>query len=414
MKLILFTYLVILLCFNTQSQVDHRIANEFFKKGNYLYAIDEFHKLLKLDRENAEYNYKLGVCYLKTNIDKTKAAKYLSRSYKKKKHPKETTYYLGIAYAINYEFDKAIEVLTKYIENQGNFVKEAQKRKSDCVHAKTLMQSPIEISFTNLGSNINSDAADYYPFISGDEHTLSYTSRRKLKGKIEYDGYYPSDVYICNYDGSVFSPGRPLKLNSPYNDQSTGMSLDGTEMFYYSDRVVSGELFIVKKEGDTFKSKSKVPKIDLDPFLESAVCVSPDGNTIIFSSNTNKAYEASNSNSKTQTSMGQLDLWMLRKLNFGDHLWAVPQNLGSVINTSGNEDFPSFSPDGNTIYFSSDGRKGMGGYDLYSTKWNPENNTFETPVNLGYPLNTPDDVQPKTNKWYQFFILYRSRVFVYS
>ena len=73
-----------------------------------------------------------------------------------------------------------------------------------------------------------------------------------------------------------------------------------------------------------------------------------------------------------------------------DGMWAMPQNL-STINTKKNEDFPTLSPDGKTLYFCSNGRTGMGGYDLYKSKWDNENKEWADPENLGYPLNTSYD-----------------------
>lgn len=391
-----YTLLLIVLMFTNGisfAQVDHRDANELYKKGNYLMAIDEYKKLLKLERDDPTYNFRLGVCYLKTNLDRKRASQYFARAKATGKYDKELPYYYGVALAINYELDEAIASLDEYLSSPGKHEEEAKKRKKDCLMAKELMKNPAEVTFENMGDKINSSEPDYYPFISGDERILSYTSRRKYKGKIEYDGYYPSDVYLATYNGITFSEGKVMKsFNSNYNDQSTGMSLDGETMFFYSDNNPKGELFTVTKDGgNSFKKKTKITRIDADDFLESAMCISPDGQTIIFSSNNTKGYESKEDGVAPMEVSGGFDLWIMRKLPFGDNAWAVPQNIGSGVNSAGNEDFPSFAPNGTTIYFASDGLTGMGGWDLFSIEWDPENNTFTEPKNLGYPLNTPDD-----------------------
>lgn len=70
-----------------------------------------------------------------------------------------------------------------------------------------------------------------------------------------------------------------------------------------------------------------------------------------------------------------------------DGYWGPAQNLGPEINTPGEDNSPFIHPDGNTLYFASDGHPGMGGLDLFYSRWNPDN-TWDIPVNLGYPLNT--------------------------
>ena len=343
-------------------------------------ALDEYKTLLKLERNSAEYNMKAGICYLRTNIDKKKALFYLKRAHEQEKYDKEVPYFLGLAYTMHYQFDKAKEAFLEYKDNSTRDYKDlVEKRIKDCEVAKELMKDKKNITYENMGSQINSKFPDYYPFISGDETTLAFTSRRKEKGaRLEFDGYYPSDVYITTFDGDEFSRAQNAgrRINKRYNDQSTGITPDGEIMILYSDYDPAGELFFVKKKGAVFYDKDKIEVIDEEKALESAACITPDRNTIIYSSNKDDG-------------KGKLDLWMVRKLPNGE--WGLPQNLGDKINTQGDEDFPSVAPDGKTLYFSSNGLPGMGGFDLYKSTWDPQTNTWQEPVNLGHPLNTPDD-----------------------
>ncbi|MCB0403060.1 MAG: carboxypeptidase regulatory-like domain-containing protein, partial [Flavobacteriales bacterium] len=110
--------------------------------------------------------------------------------------------------------------------------------------------------------------------------------------------------------------------------------------------------------------------------FESAATISADGNTLFFAS-------------RRDGGLGGKDLYMTRKLPNGE--WALPQNLGETINTPYDEDFPNLFYDGTTLYFSSKGHNSIGGYDYFKSNWDPENNTWSKPENLGYPLNTPLD-----------------------
>ncbi len=80
---------------------------------------------------------------------------------------------------------------------------------------------------------------------------------------------------------------------------------------------------------------------------------------------------------------------MAFKLPTGE--WSKAVNLGDTINTEFDEDFPQIAPDGKTLYFASTGHVGMGGFDLFKCTWDNKTNTFSKPLNIGYPINTPDD-----------------------
>jgi hypothetical protein len=71
--------------------------------------------------------------------------------------------------------------------------------------------------------------------------------------------------------------------------------------------------------------------------------------------------------------------------------WSKPQILPASINTEFDEDYPFLHPNGRTLYFSSKGHNSMGGYDVFKTTLNPETNTWSIPVNLEFPINSPDD-----------------------
>lgn len=74
-----------------------------------------------------------------------------------------------------------------------------------------------------------------------------------------------------------------------------------------------------------------------------------------------------------------------------DTLWTAPKLLGAELTTLGSEIFPMLSPDGKTLYFSSDGLYGMGGFDLYYSTWDDETQSWQEPQNMGIPFNSPGD-----------------------
>ena len=72
-------------------------------------------------------------------------------------------------------------------------------------------------------------------------------------------------------------------------------------------------------------------------------------------------------------------------------MWGKVTNLGDRVNTPYDEDGVFIDYDGKTLFFSTRGRKGMGGYDIFKSEYDSENDTWNEPINLGYPINTPDD-----------------------
>ena len=83
------------------------------------------------------------------------------------------------------------------------------------------------------------------------------------------------------------------------------------------------------------------------------------------------------------------DLFLMRKLP--NNTWTDPINLGDLINTSGDEDFPYVTADGKILYFCSTKHGSMGGYDVYKSTWNERKDKWNAPVNMGAPINSPFD-----------------------
>lgn len=371
----------ILFATQTYAQLDDREAEEHFKHKNYLMAIPVYKNLLKVERDHVGYNYKLGLCYLRTNIDKPQAIIYLERAHKTGKYPSDLPYYLGYAYSLDLRYDDALAILNDYVKKASGKEKGlTEKLILDCKTAKELMQNPINVTFDNLGEAFNTEFPDYYPFVSADETFIAFNSRRKsAKGKLEEDGYYNCDIYVSSFDGEKYAPAKPAAgLNSTLDDQVVGISTEGDHIFVFSQaQEIYGALYTVKRNGSILGKKEKfVTAVNDEKSIETSGYMTQDGNTVFFASNRSGGF-------------GGYDIWMVRKLPNG--AWAMPQNCGPTINTSGDEDFPSISFDGQTIYFSSNGHKGMGGFDLYQVTWNTEENTYYDFKNIGYPLNTPFD-----------------------
>ena len=353
-------------------------AEEHYKFGNYLDAYKLYSRFVLKRPTNAEYHYKAGLCLLFTNDDHSKAITYLEKALKLKADP-DVEFYLAKAYHSNLKLEKALNAFENYKSDaKGTKLILVDKEIEYVKHSQELVANPIDLTFENLGSKINSEYPDYYPFVTPNESFMVFTSRRKNKIK-EFDGYYPSAIYMSPVVNGEFVTSKKgsQSINSIYDNQAVGLSYNGDKLYIYFDDIKNtGDIYVSSGKNFKFKKKMKMGKAVNSKGFESSATISADGNTLFFASKRDKG-------------LGGKDIYMTRKLPTGK--WAEPQNLGKNINTKYDEDFPNLFYDGTTLYFSSQGHNSMGGYDYFKSTWNPNTNEWSKAENLGYPLNSPRD-----------------------
>jgi tetratricopeptide (TPR) repeat protein len=365
----------------TSKTIDPADAKEHFSHNNFLFAIPAYKQLLKQEPDNVEYNFRLGICYLYTNINKSLAIPYLETASKSPKADKQTLYHLGLAYQYASRFDDAIKTFNTYKAGlKGAELEKIEHQIETCENGKEYVKHPVNVTFQNLGKEINSEYPDYYPFVPENESFIVFTSRRKdnIGGQVEVDGYYSSDIYMSTPVNDVWTKPKNMggTVNTRYDEQAVGLTPDGQMMLMYIDHIDSlGNIYSSMNKAGTFQRMRKLNN-NVNSDFETAGSITPDGNIIFFAS-------------KRDDGLGETDIYMARKLPNGQ--WAKAQNLGNVINTKYKEDFPTIAPDGKTLYFSSQGHAGMGDFDLFQSTWNEEENTWSEPKNLGYPINSAGD-----------------------
>ncbi len=361
---------------------DKNIAKQYFENQNYKLALDEYLLLLKADSNNTIYQYNTAICILNCNIDKQKAISLLEKVVKQSKFEQNAFYFLGRAYQLNNKFDEAIVAYEKYeasVKKDLNYIP-AKRQMEMCDNAKELMAKSLNIKIENLGSEINSNSPDYNPYISEDERFMIFSSKRagNLGNLIDNEGYNTSDIFSTENNGNWSKPKRlPPVINSPISEDCCGLTADGITMsIRYDNNKMLGDIMFSELKGKSFLRPMNASEVINTNFEESAACLSPDKQTMYFSSN-------------REGGIGGKDLYYSKRLPSGD--WSQAVNMGSSINTEYDEDFPYVAPDGETIYFCSTGHNSMGGFDIFSTKLDKETITFSDAINIGYPINTPED-----------------------
>ncbi|MBL4656991.1 MAG: PD40 domain-containing protein [Flavobacteriales bacterium] len=358
--------------------LDPREAKVHFNKGNYKAALGVYKKLLSKDKSNVEYSHKIGLCYLRTNIDRSLAVPYMRKCMIGEKTDPEAYFDLGLALQYALKWKDAIEAFQQYKMSDASKRADQVDRKIEmCNNGKWLLRNRQAIVFEPLGANINSKYADYYPFVAKDESFIVFTSRRG--GALEFDGLYQSDIYLAEYgeEGFVKASRGNANINSEFDDQTVGLSNSADKLFVYVDNIKEvGDIHVAGKDGKRISKMVKLGSNVNSAALETSCSISADGNTLFFTS-------------ARDGGEGGLDLYMSRRLP--DETWGLPQNLGSQINTKYNEDFPTLSADGQKLYFCSEGHNSMGGFDIFTSEWEAESNSWSKPKNLGYPINDPMD-----------------------
>ena len=351
--------------------------------------------------DNSNVNYKTGYCLLNTYFQKSDALVYLSKAkrniknkyspvdYTIKNAPLETYYHLAQAFQYNYQIDSAIKYF-RYFQNEGpkkhylqsNIIKNLKQ----CNIASSLITHKKDYEMVNLGAQINSSFPDYNPCLSLDENTLFFTSKRTRSEDITYqnanifnpqDGQHYEDIYVSyrNINTNEWSTPKILDFCSANESQSTiGISGDGEKLFVYQNKLESDEeIYYTTRNQDYYRLKP------LNLFNSSSM-----ENHVTISSNEKTLYFVSD----RAGGLGGTDIWSCIKLPNGE--WSKPLNVGPPVNSPYNEQSPFIHPDGKTLYFSSDGEKSMGGYDIFFSK-KLEENSWSNPINMGFPLNTVDN-----------------------
>lgn len=384
--------LLILICNITIAQKlnidptgDARWARAFFLAGDYINAMKEYELVLKKDTSDPDYYYNLGICYLNTTIDKQKAVYYLEIAETKLKANPDLYYELARAYQYVYRFDDAIRTYKLYQEIMGNSDPNyitAEMQIEMCLRAQELMKTPLNVSFENMGAKVNSPYPDYNPYITKNENALYYTSKRagNIGNLPDFDGYYTPDLFCMESKyGAWDKPKRmPTMINSPLVEEMAGLSADGSYIYLFVDNFdVKFQVLYAVKSGKSFKKMESLgPNLQIKNQGVTAVTLYPNKKRMIFAAERNDC-------------IGGSDLFYSSLLPDGD--WGPAENLGDVINTEWDEDYPFLSVDGKTLYFSSIGHGSMGGYDIYKSVWDENIQQWSKPVNIGYPVNTPDD-----------------------
>lgn len=372
-------------------------AENYLRHDNFMQALDIYMKLYEADKSNYNLCYKLGECYLRTKrkdiavfyLEKASSfvtSVYDNESLQERRAPLLTLMLLGEAYHQTGKYDEAIITYKKFKQllknakiKETEVVRETNRQIDMCYTAKKLIIRPVNVVIKNMGKGVNSPYPDYAPVFTGDQCTMLFTTGRPTNvGGQTYDGgKYFEDVYISYKNDSVWSEAINIgvPINTVDNDGAVCISSDGQEILIYKDDKGDGNIYSTKLQGNKWSLPKKLNSHINSKSWEPSAFIAANGRTLYFTSDRPGGY-------------GGTDIYKSEKTFDGE--WGKALNLGPSINSIYDEDAPFLHPDGVTLYFSSNGHETMGGFDIFESSL-LESGKWSDPINIGYPINSPDD-----------------------
>jgi tetratricopeptide (TPR) repeat protein len=356
-------------------------ADYYLIEKDFGKAMNSYLNILKSEPDNADIKYRLGICYLYSEDEKDKAIPYLeeavkkvsvnynARSFKETNAPIEALFLLGSAYRVNNELDKALEAYTRYktyLNPKDDYTLDVTNQYiRNCNLARDMQQNPVSIVMTNLGKPVNNEMPNFNAVISGDRKTLIYTQQGK-------QGY---EIYSATFTDTAWTAPRNITgvLGTGKYMKTSDLSYDGLTLLLVLDDRVNEDIYVSHFSKGRWSKVEALGKEINSKSNETHASLSSDGKTLYFTSD-RKGGE------------GDMDIYKSELDQKG--AWGKPVNLGAVINTPFNEETPFITDDGQTLYFSSEGHDGIGGFDIFRYDFS---NPRAGVVNIGYPINTTDN-----------------------
>lgn len=258
-------------------------------------------------------------------------------------------------------------------------IKRAAENIALCDFRTKMMKNPVPFNPLNIGPNVNSPGYEYINALSLDESQLYFT--RKGTDPKSDESFYRSVSARSSAGQLNWSPAIEIgaPINTPGNEGALCVSPDGMTIIITCcsrrDSYGTCDLYYSHRIGNNWSEPVNLGNLVNTSAWESQPSMAADGRTLFFVST-------------RRGGRGGSDIW--KSTLQEDGYWGVPVNLGDSINTTSDEMAPFIHPDGKTLYFSSRGHRGMGGADLFVSRMDA-NGRWLKPENLGYPVNTKLD-----------------------
>ncbi len=371
-----------------------KFADQLFNMGSYYNAIDYYAKVHESTPDNPHVAWQLAESYFLSR-DYVKAEEW----YKKTMDQAAAKYPLvGFKYAqaqkMNGKYAEAKKSFTNFIKtykqsDAQNYKKIVRVEKEGCDYALEAQKSPANIKMIHMDENINAAYTEFAPMPMGDDKffyaTLYSDSVIELDGKKNVKHF--SRIFQLDRNGGEYTNKQKLPPAINDNNYHTGngtFSFNGSKYYFTKCQQtetgkVNCEIYVTNyKKGDWGTPEKLEFNINMEGYTSTHPTIGPykrGGQVLYFVSD-------------RPGGVGGMDIWY-SVISRNGKKYGEPQNAGRKINSLRDDITPYFDNKSKTFYFSSNGRVGMGGYDIFRTEGMMKK--WTKPENMGPPLNTRVD-----------------------
>ena len=358
-----------------------RQGDKYYTDGLYDAALQQYMKLYSIRNDYSPLNYKIAVSHL-YGVNPKNALSYFDHI----NAGVASDYYFlkGIALINHQRYGDAKMAFRQYAESLPAKQEEKMTGKIDrfiaiCDFSEKAMQDSLPVFIINAGPQVNSYYDDYSAVeLLSPVPALYFTSRRPKDShtNIESHSVFSERILSSEFVDGVAGEAMDVRLKSGKHLSVAGVDNSTGSLLYFKGKKRFGDVYRTQfreKNGKTVNNKRLKNKISKKTSAEGSISFAGNGDAYFISDRLG--------------GMGGKDVWYAKKK--GKNGFYRPQNL-LELNTPLNEECVFVTPDGNTLYFSSNGLPGFGGYDIYQSV-RTSSGTWGEPVNMGYPINGPDD-----------------------
>lgn len=387
-----------------------KIGDKFYAESYYYTAAEYYKDVIRQDSSNRYGTFWLAMSLLKAR-DYENAEVFFRKFYEikpgektnKKKWDEEDAklfneggYWFGSVLHRNGKYDEAIEQLNKfnsrYVPKDENdrMKKLASLEIAGCEFAKTAHKAKVKIY--NAGPGINKAYTEGAPFGVGETELFYHSLQGEHNSLIFVDGPKSKTYYREMYstsNGSTWGAGTPIankEINEDGYSVGNGTFNAAGNRFYFTKCVEMDDdrslcnLFTADYNGGTFTNVTRLP----EPINEKEKFTSTQPTVETASDGMEIVYFVSD----RPGGPGGMDIWYFTRTQNGE--FKGPKVVQGNINTSGDELTPFFDDSTNTLYFSSNGHPGLGGWDVFKSEENADLSWGEV-THVGYPVSTGAD-----------------------
>jgi outer membrane protein OmpA-like peptidoglycan-associated protein len=282
------------------------------------------------------------------------------------------------------QYTSAEDSLKQYVSMAGGgneYKDEAEKELQTLIFIQQQLARPDSVLFTTQklnAANSNEKGAFAPVLVHGNQFLISST----VTDSVQVNGvnpYHSRLFYATLNNGSLETmTAVPIPAEPMINQGAAAISADGKYLYLTQWKKEKGQtvssIYYSTKQGAGWSTPTLVPSVNVNGYNSKQPFCSTDGKYLFFASD-------------RPGGSGGFDIWYAHLKD--DGTTGEPVNAGTIINTKADEQAPFYHNSSNTLVFSSNGRQGMGGYDLFESKGSEAN--WKMPENMGHPVNSAKD-----------------------